>query len=141
MSSISYRRDKGSDYITESVKTNTQTAETVGHLPYRVLRLSLSDGKIVNDGAETETVTVKVVDGLEIARGTNRGDATLLDYNGTVTVEIDGAEHSVSISGGVGSLDYATTQTAPTTVNVQAVALDAKPVDSSDVKTIEVTQA
>lgn len=141
MFSTEFQRNEKEDFVTEQVTTDAQTAEIYGHLPYRVLVVSLADGQIVNDGTDSVTVTVEIVDGLEIARGTDRIDATILDYDGTATLKIDGTEHSVTISGGTGTLDYATTQTAPATVEVQATALDAKPAEASETVTIEVTQA
>jgi hypothetical protein len=136
-----YTHDDTDDFVTEKVTTDVQTAEIYGHIPYRVFVVSLAGGQVANDGEAVETVTVSVVDGLEVARGTDSPEATVLDYDGEATVEIAGTEHSVSISGGTGTLDYATTQPAPATVDVQATALSDVPAESSNVRTIEVTDS
>jgi hypothetical protein len=149
MSSTEYRRGRGGwtgpttdpngDYVVAVRDTGAQTA-VIKQNAYRQLQLSIEDGLIANDGGDTETVIVTVVDALEVAQGTDPREAAVLDYDGTASVEIDGTEHSVSISDGTGTLDYATTQPAPTTVNVQATGLDSVPAESSNVKTIEVVQ-
>lgn len=110
MSSTSYEHRDGDDYVTEVVDTGTQTAEIRGPIPYRQFRVSVDDGQVRNDGADTETVTVEIVDGLEVARGTDPTDASVLPVDATARVNIDGAEVSVSLTGGSGTRDVTTTK-------------------------------
>jgi len=58
MSSISYHHDSNDDYVTEQIDTGSQIAELHGHIPYRRLRATPTDGALINDGTATETVTV-----------------------------------------------------------------------------------
>jgi len=140
MSSTEYHHDDGDGYVTELISTETQTAEVSGHLPYRVFRVSLSDGQLTNDGTDTETATVKVVDGLEVARGTTPSNATVLDYNGDVTLTIDGAAVTRTASSGVATVDVTTEKAAGSTIEVGAVGLDGVPAES-DSAVIEVVSA
>jgi hypothetical protein len=140
MSSISYIHNDGDEFVTEQVTTDAQTAEIRGHLPYRVLRLSLADGQLANDGTAKETVTVKVVDGLEVARGTDPVDATVLDHDGNVTVTVDGVETTKAITNGSMSFDVTTEKSAGSTIEVVAESLADHPAES-DKSIIEVIQS
>jgi hypothetical protein len=138
MSSISHTHNDGDDYVTEITETETQTAKTRGHLPYRVARLSLEDGQLANDGTDTETVTVEIVDGLAVARGET--PAVLDAESGTLTLSIDGAEVSVPIDGGTGTKAVTTTKSGGSSIEVETVGFDGGPIDADRVS-IEVIQA
>jgi len=133
--------EKNNQYIKKAEETDDQEYSIPFWSPLKRLRLIYEDGQLTNDDTDTETVTLEVVDGLEIARGADPAEATVLDYDGTATVEIGGAEHSVSINGGTGTLDYATTQPAPATVDMQATALADVPAEVSNLRTIKLIQA
>ena len=105
---------------------------------YRLLSVSPQDGKIINDGADTEKVTISVVDGLEVARGTGPAEATVLGEDHTATVEIDGSPVDVPITDGSGTKEITTTKRDGSTISVEAVGLDGVPAES-DSATIEVT--
>lgn len=137
MSSISYTHSDGDDYVTEITETPNQTAEAYGHIPYRVATISLADGSVANDGTDTETVTVEIVDGLEVARGTAPADASTLAESGTLTLSIDGAEVSVSLSDGTGRKDVTTTKSSGSTIDIEATGYDGGPIEA-DAVTIEV---
>jgi hypothetical protein len=138
MSSINYQHDAGDEFVTEEVETGAQTAEVYGHLPYRVAHLSSEDGQLVNDGTDTETVTVELRDGLEIARGTDPANAALVAESRTVVVEIDGAEQSVDVTDGSGTVDLSTQKSAGSTITVEAVWLSDGPALNTDSIEIEV---
>jgi len=137
MSSISYTHDEGDDFVTRVIETHAQTAKVHGDISYRQFRISVSDGEISNDGKNTETVTVEVVDGLEVARGTDTADATVLDVNDDAILAVDGSEQTVTISAGTGSVDLTTTKEAGSTIKIEAVELSSHPADR-DSATIEV---
>lgn len=138
MSSISYTHADGHKYVTKVVETDNQTAEVQGPIPYRHGHLSLADGSVVNDGTDTETVTVEIVDGLAVAQGTAPADATTLAEDATATLEIDGTTVDVSLTGGTGTKDITTTKSDGATIEVELVGLSTGPVDGDRV-TIEVT--
>ena len=140
MSSIRHTHSDGDDYLTIEIETDEQTATEYGTRPYRVARLSIDDGQVANNGTDTETVGVAIVDGLDVARGTDPADASTLTESGTLTLSIDGAEVSVSISDGTGSKDVTTTKSAGSTIDVGAVGFDGGPIDPDTIE-IEVTQA
>jgi len=140
MSSTEYQHNDGDDYVTELVNTDTQTAEITGHIPHRHLHVSLADGQVANDGTNTETVTVAVVDGLEIARGTVPSEATVLDYDGDVTLSVDSAEMTKTLTGGSVSFDVTTEKPAGSTIEIVAETLADHPAES-DSATIEVVSA
>ncbi|MBP1953593.1 hypothetical protein J2752_000474 [Halarchaeum rubridurum] len=119
-----------------------QTATIHQSTPFRVLHLTTSDdGQLPNDGSATETLQVAVVDGLQVARGTDPSDADVLDAGGEATVTVDGVAQSVSLTGGTGSLDVTTTASAGSTIRVQATDLAEHPAEQSDVVEIEVVSA
>lgn len=105
------------------------------------LYLSISSGSLQNDGENTVTATVSVVDGLEVARGTDPSEASVLDDDQTATVEIDGSPTEVSVTDGSGTKEIKTERTAGSTITVRAVGLDNSATDISERKTIEVTEA
>lgn len=137
MSSTEYQHNDGDDYVTELTHTSTQTAETHGHIPYRQLRVSLSDCSLVNDGTDTETVTIKVVSGLDVARGDS---PTVLDYDGDVTISVGGVETTKTITGGSVEFDLSTDKPAGSEIEIVAESLVNHP-SESDSATIKVVSA
>jgi hypothetical protein len=137
MSSINtaYNHTTGDKFVTETVETEAQTVEKVGHIPYHQLRLAADDGQLTNDGSDTETITVKIVDGLQRARGET---PDVLNYDGDVTVAIDGAETTRTISDGSVSFDISTSKPAGASIPVRAVGLNSHPADPDSVS-IEVS--
>lgn len=134
MSSTEYTHNDGDDYVTELVTTDAQTAEVYGHLPYRVLQVGVSDSQLTNDGTDTETVTVEVVSGLDVARG---DDPTVLDYDGDVTISIDGNETTKALTNGTVAFDLTTDKPAGSEIEIVAKSLADHPAES-DSATIEV---
>jgi len=139
MPSTDYTRDAGDDYVTEQTDTGSQVAQTYGHVPYRHFRVSTDDREVVNDGTDTEVVTVEVVNGLEVARGTAPVDATVLDYDGDVTVRVDGIELTKTLTDGGVSFDVTTEKSAGSVIEVEAADLADHPAES-DTAEIEVTE-
>jgi len=138
MSSISYHHDQNDDYVTEQLDTGTQTAELHGHIPYRRLRVTPTDGSLINDGSATETVTVAVVNGLEVARGTKPSNATMLNYDGDVTLSVDGSQTVKTLSNGSVSFDVTTTKSAGSEIKIVAESVNNHPADR-DSAVVEVT--
>jgi hypothetical protein len=128
--STEYHHSTGDGYVTELVSTDSQTAEIHGHLPYHHLLISSDDGQLINDGTDTERITVEVVDGLQVARGET---PAVLSYDGDVTLEIDGAETTKSVSAGTANFDITTSKSASAEITVRAVGLNNHPSDSDDV--------
>lgn len=135
-----YTHNNGGDYVTEYVETANQVAEVVGHIPYRHLTVTASDRQVTNDSTDTETVTVSVVDGVKVSRGTDPAEATVLDYSGDVTMRIDGVETTKTLTGGSVSFDLTTEKPAGSTIEVGAVGLADHPAESDSVE-IEVVSA
>lgn len=134
MSSIEYKHKHGDDYVTETITTSTQTAEVYGHIKYRQLRISLSESELINDGSDTETVTIEVVSGLDVSRG---DPPTMLDYNGDVTITVDGKQTTKTLTNGSLSFDLTTDKPAGSEIEIVAESLANHPAES-DSATIEV---
>lgn len=127
------------DYVLEEIDKESQTAlRKIG--PYRVFRVSTDDAQVANDGTDTETVTVDVVDGLEVARGTDFADAAVLDVDDDATLLVDGVGQTVTITAGTGSIDVTTTTSAGSSIEIVAESLASAPADS-DTAEIEVVSA
>jgi len=137
MHSISCAHEDGDDHVTETVETESQTAEIRGHLPFRVLSTGLEDGAIINDGSDTETVTISVVDGLEVAQGTNPANATMIAVDGDVTLSVDGQQTTKTLTGGSVSFDLTTDKPAGSVIAIVAESLADRPTEP-DSATIEV---
>lgn len=136
MANSTYERD-GGGYIKEIVETESQTATIEGHLKYRVLSVSVSKDKIINDGVDTVTVTITVLDGLDIARGTDPGAATVLDYDGNVSILIEGNEMTKLATNGTVQFELTADKTAGSSLECVAVGLDGHPAEG-DREVIEV---
>jgi len=137
MSLTKFAFENGDDYVTEIVETNTQTVEVYGNIRYRQLRVTLSDGQIINDGTATETVTIEVVSGLDVARGDS---PTVLDYDGDVTLTIDGVQTMKTLTNGNVSFDLTTDKPAGSEIEIVAESIADHP-QESDSMTIEVVSA
>lgn len=140
MSLIKYIHTDGDEFVTEEVTTDAQTAEIHGHLPYRILSVTVGNGQISNGNTDTETVTVEVINGLEVARGTDRENATVLDYDGDVTLSIDGVETTKTLTDGSLSFNITTQKSAGSIIEIVAESLSDHPTES-DSATIEVVSA
>lgn len=128
---IEYERDGG--YINEL--TTTPTRENNPSIaekwrPYRRLRLSPNESQLLNDGADKETVTIEVVDGLEVARGTDPSNATVLSYDGDVTLTFDGVEMTKMFTNGSVSFDLTTEKPAGSEIEIVAESLADHPAES-----------
>jgi len=134
MSSIEYQHDDGDDYVTELTHTDNQTAEVYGHIPYRHLRVSLADTQLLNDGTDSETVTIEVMSGLDVSRGDS---PTVLDYNGDVIITVDGQQTTKTLTNGSVEFDLTTDKSAGTEIEIIAESLADHPAES-DRATIEV---
>jgi len=136
--------DESADYVLD--KTVTKTDQETYNLgvpntgPYRRLHITLADGFVANDGTDTEAVTVEVVDGLEVARGAELTDATVLDYDGDVTMSIDGVEVVKTLANGSVSFNLTAEKSAGKTIDIVAKSLADHPAES-DSATIEVVSA
>lgn len=137
MSSTEYKHSNGDEYITELTHTDTQTAKTVGHIPCRHINVSISDGQLFNNNTDIETVSIRVMDGLEVARGADLENATVLDYGGDVTLSIDGVETTKTLTDGSVSFDLTTDKPAGSTIKIVAESLADHPAET-DSATIEV---
>jgi len=140
MSSTEYIHNDGDRFVTEKVDTGIQVAEVHGHIPFRQLLVRLNDGQVTNSGTDTETVTINVVDGLEVARGTDPNNATVLGYEGGLTVSIDGVETTKTLSNGTVSFDLTTDKPAGSTITVIAESLADHPAESDSVEIEVVSQ-
>lgn len=134
-----YQHSDDDEYVTELKQTQTQTAEIVGHIPYHQFRASADDGTLVNDGTDTESVVVDVVNGLQFARGNTPADI-LAQSTGDVTVEIDAADITKSLTDGTLTVDITTQKPAGSIIEVVAKSLASKPAGRDTVE-IEVTSA
>lgn len=134
MTTTEYRHDSDEEFVTEVTTTETQTSETVGHIPYRQFWLSADDRQVVGDGTDTETISVGVVSGLDVARGTSPANATTLSVTDDATIVVDGAEQTVSLSSGTATLDVQTTRPAGARIDVEAIDLASSPADSATVQ-------
>lgn len=137
MSSINHTHTEGEDFLTTHIETDTQTAKVTGEIPYRNINLYMGSKQIINDGADAATVTIEVVDGLEVANRTDPANATVLDYDGEVAVFIDGVETTKILTGGSVSFDVTTQKSAGSTIEIVAGGLSDHP-SEGDTETIEV---
>jgi len=137
---IEYVRETGDDFVTERDYrwTGGEYAEIRGHIPYRRLQVTPTDGTLISDGSATETITVTVVDGLEIARGTSPSNATVLDYDGDVMLSVDGSQTVKTLSNGSVSFDVTTTKSAGSEIKIIAESINNHPTDR-DSAVVEVT--
>jgi len=140
MSLIEYTHTDGDDYVTENITTDTQTAEIYGHIPYCVFVLTLQNGRVLNNGTDTESVTVSVRDGLAVARGAAPSDATVLDYSGDVMISVDGVETTKTFTNGTVSFELTTEKPAGSEIQIVSEPLADHPAER-DSMTIEVVNA
>jgi hypothetical protein len=136
LTDISFKHSGGDEYVSRVIETDNQTARTKGSHPYHQLRLSTGDATLHNDGSDTETVTVAVVNGLQLVRGTV---PDTLSYDGEVLINIEGAETTKTLTDGSVSFDISTSKPAGAEITVRAVGLNDHPAES-DTASIEVIQ-
>lgn len=137
MSSTEFKHSDGDDYVTELTHTENQTAEAYGHIPYRHLRVSLSDGQLLNDGTDSETVTIEVVSGLNVVRVES---PTVLDYDGNLNLSLDGSKMTKTLTNGSVEFDITTDKQAGSEIEIVAESLADYPADPASA-TIEVVSA
>lgn len=87
--------------------------------PYRLLHLTVEDGKVVNDGADTETVTVELKDGLAVANGQPIEDAPILEMDEDVVLAVNGNETTKSMTDGILQFDLTSTMSAGTLIEAE----------------------
>jgi hypothetical protein len=131
MSSTDYTHNDGDDYMTEKVDTGNQIAEVYGYLPYRKLNVTTSDGSVSTGGSDSVTVTVEVISQLDYL---NNDRETMLAHDGDVTVRIDGAAVTKTVSGGTVEFDVTTEKPAGETIEIVAKSLADHPAESDSVK-------
>lgn len=135
-----YELTDDGEQIDKLIDTGTppnDPARVQPHSAYRHLNVTLADGTVVNDDTDDEAVSIEIIDGLEVVRGTTTTDATVLDYNGDVTISVDGAEMTKTLSNGSVSFDVTTEKPAGSTIKIVAETLGDHPAES-DSATIEV---
>lgn len=135
--------DGSGDEVVEVIENagreqNATVRRGIGQM-YRQLVLMLEDGVLLNDGTETETLRVEIVNGLEIARGTDISNASLIIEDHTATLTVDGTEVDVTVTDGTGKTDITTTKSDGSTIDVQVAGLTSHAASESNIKTIEVT--
>jgi len=132
MSSIEYIHQDGDDFITERDHrwSNGEFATEYGTIPYRHLHLSLADAQVTNDGTDTETVTISVVDGLDVARGDVPENATVLDHSGDVILFVDGQQTTKTLTNGKVEFDLTTDKPAGSEIEIVAESLADHPAES-----------
>jgi len=117
MSSTEYERRAGDDYVTELVHTEAQTAEAYGHIPYRLLSVSVDDGQITNDGTDAETVKVECLSNLDMVSNNRK---TVLSYDGDVTLFVDGQQTTKTLTNG--SVEFELTTDKPAGSEIEIIA-------------------
>lgn len=131
------RYEANGDFVRAEGETPNQIFAFPHFSALKYLNVSLSDRGVVSDGTDFETVTISVVDGLEVARGTDPAEATVLDYSGDVTLSVDGSTTSKTLTNGTVSFDLTTDKPAGTEIEIVAESLADHPAES-DSATIEV---
>jgi hypothetical protein len=107
---------------------------------YYQIHLKAEDENLLNDGADTETVTVTIRDGLEVASGTDPANSTVLDYDGDVTISVNDNTTTKTLTNGSVTFDVTTTKSAGSEIEIAAESLTNHPAES-DSATIEVVSA
>jgi hypothetical protein len=133
--STEYHHSADEGYVREVVDTGSQTAEITGHIPYHQFRVSNDDGELINDGSDTEVITIKLVNGLQVARENRPAD--VLAFDGDVSVAVNGAETTKAMTDGSVSFNITTSKPAGASITVRAVGLNNHPAES-DSAAIEV---
>lgn len=135
-----YTHTDGDEKITEHITTDKQTVEIYGHLPFLHLCVTVQDGKIKNNGSDTETISISVVDGLEIVRGTDPTEATVLAYDGDANIKFDGQQATKTVTNGSVEFELTTDKPAGSEIKIVAESLADHPAER-DSATIEVISA
>jgi hypothetical protein len=131
-----YELDESGEYLNKLIETSTSTDKNnpaVVHQfrPYHQLRLSVDDGELINDGTDTETVTVELIDGLQVVRGNTPAD--VIDAAGDVILKIDGGEITKSLIDGAVSFEISTSKPIGSTIVVRVAEVNSHPSDSESV--------
>jgi hypothetical protein len=130
----SFEFERVGDGVKRQIEKAEQTAVENPCQSYRILNIQLETGSVKNDGTDSETVTVEVVNGLDVARG---DDLTVLDYDGEVTLSVDGQQITKTLTNGSVSFDVTTDKPAASEIEIAAESLADHPTES-DSATIEV---
>jgi hypothetical protein len=101
---------------------------------YRGLSVAVDGGQLSNNGSDIETVAIELTNRKELLQDDN---VALLDYDGGVTLKIDGVETTKTLTGGSVSFDLTTEKPAGSSINIVAESLADHPAESDSV-TIEV---
>jgi len=117
--------------------TNGQATVRKGLNKYRCLHIDTQDQSIINDGSDTETITVSVVDGLAVGEGIDPSNADVLSYDGGVAISVDGSETTKTLTNGSVEFDITTDKAADSEIEIAAKSLADHPAES-DSATIEV---
>jgi hypothetical protein len=110
------------------------------YLKYMHLNMTLDDVVITNNGVDTEQIEITLVDGLEVVRGTDPTEATVLDYDGDITLTVDGIEMTKTLTNGSVKFNITTDKPAGSEIEIVAESLADHPAES-DSATIEVVSA
>jgi len=137
MADRDYQIGEDGVYVKQLIHTGNQTAVKPEYSPRRHLQLSVSEGQLKNDGKDSATVTIKVVSGLDVARG---DDPTVLDHDGDVTLSVDGQQTTKTLTNGSVSFDLTTDKPAGSEIEIVAESLVDHPTER-DSATIEVVSA
>lgn len=121
-------------FIKKFVESSTDSDAMLPYGAFRHLHIETDKQQIQNDNTDTETVTVKAVNGLDVARGNS---PTVLDYDGDLTLSVDGQQTTKTLTNGSVSFDIITDKSAGSEIEVVAESLSDHPAES-DSATIEV---
>lgn len=108
--------------------------------PYIHLRISVGKKEIRNDASDDVTVIIETTNGIEVCRGAELTNASVLGYNGTVKIRINEEMMMKEISDGVLSFGLKTEKPSGTSIEITAESLSDDPAES-DSATIEVVGA
>lgn len=135
--SVPIQIDSGGDVVVvEDITKSGQVYLSLEH-PYRVMFVRLSNNQIKNNDTDVVTVSLSIVDGLEVSRDTDRVNATVLDYDGDVVLSIDGSKTTKTLTNGSVEFDLTTDKPAGSEIEIVAESLSDHPAES-DSATIEV---
>lgn len=124
MLSTEYKKGTDGDLLVEIVNTESQTVEISGHIPYRHIRVSLSNDQLLNDAIDSTMVTIEVVSGLDLSRGDS---PDMINYNGDVTVFVDDIKMTKTVTNGSVKFDLTTDKQSGSEIGVVAKSLTGHP--------------
>jgi hypothetical protein len=132
MTDIHYKRN--GDTITKLVDTGTEPntpAKIENHAQYRMLRVSTTDNKIIDNGTDTITIMIEAIDKLDVLQN---NEQNVLNYDGDVNVNIDGKKMTKKLSGGTTSFNLTTQKVSDSIIKIVANSLSDKPAESDSIK-------